>query len=73
MEPRIRQDNHLAIKLGNQGLKMGVVDCGGGTIPGINQAIRTCTKKHQRLIQVRAQVGHHMWVIWDLPPNLSKR
>src|SRR5262245_18747131 len=38
METRIRQDNHLAVKLGTQGLKIRVVDIGGGTIPGTDQA-----------------------------------
>ena len=38
MESRIGQDNHLAVKLGNQGVKMRVVDVGGGTVPGANQA-----------------------------------
>src|SRR4029450_2931153 len=38
MEPRIRQDNHLTVKLGNQRLKMRVMDIGRGTIPGTDQA-----------------------------------
>ena len=37
MEPRICQDNHLAVTLGNQGVKMRVVDVGGGTVPGTHQ------------------------------------
>jgi hypothetical protein len=38
METGVGQDNHLAVKLGNQGLKMRVVDVGGGAIPGTDQA-----------------------------------
>ena len=38
METRIRQDNHLTVKLGNQRLKMRVMDIGGGTLPGTDQA-----------------------------------
>jgi hypothetical protein len=38
MEAGISQDNHLAVKLGNQELKMRVVDVGGGTILGTGQA-----------------------------------
>jgi hypothetical protein len=38
METGIREDNHLAVKLGNEGVKMRVVDVGGGTVPGTNQA-----------------------------------
>ena len=37
MEPRICEDNHGIGKLGNQGLKMRVVDIGGGTVPRTNQ------------------------------------
>src|SRR5437867_3708661 len=33
METGIGQDNHLAVTLGNQRSKMGVVDLGGGTVP----------------------------------------
>jgi hypothetical protein len=32
MESRISQDNHPAVKLGNQGVKMRVVDVGGGAV-----------------------------------------
>src|SRR5438105_7443926 len=38
METGICQDNHLAVKLGNQGLKMRVVDVGCGAVPGTDQA-----------------------------------
>src|SRR4030095_11605718 len=38
MEHRIRQDNHLTVKLGNQRLKMRVMDIGRGTIPGTDKA-----------------------------------
>jgi hypothetical protein len=39
METRIRQDNHLTVKLGNQRLKMCIMDIGGGTISGTDQAL----------------------------------
>lgn len=32
------QNNHLAVKLRNQGVKMRVVDVGGGAVPGTDQA-----------------------------------
>jgi hypothetical protein len=38
MATRTGQDHHLAVTLSNQGLKMRVVDVGGGTIPGTHQA-----------------------------------
>ena len=38
MESRIRQDNHPAVKLGNQRVKMRVVDVGGGAVPGTHHA-----------------------------------
>ena len=39
MESCISQDDYLAVKLGNQGLKTCIVDIGGGTIPGTDQAL----------------------------------
>ena len=38
MEAGICQDHHPVIKLGNQGVKMGVVHIGGGAVPGTHQA-----------------------------------
>jgi hypothetical protein len=38
METSIGQDHQLAIKLGNQGVKMRIVDVGSRAVPGTNQA-----------------------------------
>jgi hypothetical protein len=36
MEPRISEDDHDVGKPGNHGVKMRVVDIGGGIVPGTN-------------------------------------
>jgi hypothetical protein len=37
MKPRIGQDNHAVDNLADEGVKMGVVHVGGGTVPATNQ------------------------------------
>ena len=39
MESCVGEDDHDVVKLGNQGLRVRVVDIGGGIIPGIDRAL----------------------------------